>query len=393
MQPWEVSGVEPWQKDGGELLTIGAFARASRLSPKALRLYDELGLLTPARVDPHSGYRHYAPAQLERARLVAWLRRLGMPLARIREVCGLAPAAAAEAVAAYWAQVEADTAARRDLAAFLVDQLSRKDPTTMTASRIPLTLRSAARTDRGLVRPANQDAAYAGHRLLAVADGYGPDGAAAATAALDALRYLDADDRSGPGPQDLTAALEEAAGRAHQALRDAPLATSTGTREATGGPETTGTTLTALLHHGGQLGLLHIGDSRAYVLRDTGLIRLTHDHSFVQSLIDEGRLTPEEAPAHPQRALLLRSLDPTTECAPDVTLLEVRPGERYLLCTDGLTGVVPPETLQRVLATAPGPAEAVTELIALAREAGAPDNVGCVVADARAAGPATAAAA
>ncbi|GAB7032947.1 MerR family transcriptional regulator [Streptomyces sp. NPDC021749] len=369
-----------------ELLTIGAFARASRLSPKALRLYDELGLLTPARVDPHSGYRHYAPAQLERARLVAWLRRLGMPLARIREVCELAPAAAAEAVAAYWAQVEADTAARRDLAAFLVDQLSRKDVTTMTASPLPLTLRAAGRTDRGLVRPANQDAAHAGHRLLAVADGYGPDGAAAATAAIDALRHLDADDSDGRAtlpPADLLAALEEAAGNAHQALRDAPLAV--GSADAGSTVHTTGTTLTALLQHGGQLGLLHIGDSRAYVLRDTGLIRLTHDHSLVQSLIDEGRLTPEEAPTHPQRAQLLRSLDPATDFAPDVTLLEVRPGERYLLCTDGLTGVVPPETIQRVLATAPGPAEAVTELIALAHEAGAPDNVGCVVADVKAA--------
>lgn len=127
----------------GELLTIGAFARASRLSPKALRLYDELGLLTPERVDPRSGYRHYAPAQLERARLVAWLRRLGMPLARIREVCELTPDAAASAVAAYWAQVEADTAARRDLAAFLVDQLSRKD-TVMTEPATPLTMRCAA---------------------------------------------------------------------------------------------------------------------------------------------------------------------------------------------------------------------------------------------------------
>ncbi len=130
------------------------------------------------------------PAQLERARLVAWLRRLGMPLARIREVCELAPAAAAAAVAAYWAQVEADTAARRDLAAFLVDQLSRKD-TAMTEPHTPLTMRCAALTDQGLVRPANQDAAYAGPRLLAVADGYGPGGGPAATAAIEALKVLE----------------------------------------------------------------------------------------------------------------------------------------------------------------------------------------------------------
>jgi DNA-binding transcriptional MerR regulator len=109
------------------LLTIGEFARASRLSQKALRLYDELGLLPPARTDPGSGYRFYQPAQLERARLVAWLRQLGMPLARIRVVCDLDRPAAAGEVAAYWAQVEADTASRRDLAAFLVDQLSGKE--------------------------------------------------------------------------------------------------------------------------------------------------------------------------------------------------------------------------------------------------------------------------
>ncbi|MGW7572448.1 MerR family transcriptional regulator [Streptomyces sp. NPDC054765] len=349
---------------GGELLTIGAFARACRLSPKALRLYDELGLLTPARVDPHSGYRHYAPAQLEQARLVAWLRRLGMPLARIREVCELAPAESAAAVAAYWARVEADTAARRDLAAFLVDQLSRKD-TGMTEPRTPLTMRCAALTDQGLLRPAHQDAAYAGGRLLAVADGYGPGGGRAATAAIEALKDLEHRDLTSA---DLVAVLEEAAHRAHRALRAAPPA-----------DEASGSTLTALLRSGAQLALLHIGDSRAYVLRDSGFFRITHDHSLVQSLVDEGRLTPEEASSHPQRALLLRSLEGGTEFAPDLQLLAARPGERYLLCTDGLTSVVPAETIQDVLTTADAPDQAVRQLIRLAREAGAPDNVACVV--------------
>lgn len=355
------AGVSGVPYDGGELLTIGAFARASRLSPKALRLYDELGLLTPERVDPRSGYRLYAPAQLERARLVAWLRRLGMPLARIREVCELAPDTAASAVAAYWAQVETDTAARRDLAAFLVDQLSRKD-TVMTEPATPLTMRCAALTDQGLVRPAHQDAAYAGPRLLAVADGYGPSGDLAATAAIEALKDLEHRDLTSA---DLLAVLEEAARCAHRAAPSAD--------------EATGSTLTALLRSGSQLALLHLGDSRAYVLRDSGLFRITHDHSVVQSLVDEGRLTPEEASSHPQRALLLRSLDGATEFAPDLQLLEARPGERYLLCTDGLTSVVPPETIQDVLTAADDPDRAVVELIRLAREAGAPDNVACVV--------------
>lgn len=365
---------EPGDAAAGALLTIGAFARACRLSPKALRLYDELGLLPPARVDPVNGYRHYAPHQLERARTVAALRRLGMPLARIREVCALPPDRAAEAVAAYWAQVEADTAARRDLAAFLVDQLSRKDTAMTTDHTTPLTLRCAARTDRGLIRPANQDAVHAGPRLLAVADGYGPAGGPAAAAALEALRPLDDADLT---PDDVLTALEEAARRAHRAVR-ALAAPDSGTAPGT----EAGTTLTALLRAGSRLALLHIGDSRAYVLRDSGLFRITHDHSLVQSLIDEGRLTPEEAPAHPQRALLQRALDGSRDTAtPDLDLLDARPGERYLLCTDGLTTVLPPGTLQTTLATAATPDQAVHDLIALAREAGAPDNIGCVVAE------------
>src|SRR5579862_4865862 len=120
-----------------DLLTIGAFARASRLSPKALRLYDSLGLLAPAHVDEVSGYRFYRPDQLERARLVAWLRRLGMPLARIGAVCDLAqqtPGQAAAQVAAYWAQTEAELAAQRALAADLIRYLSGED-TTMSATQ------------------------------------------------------------------------------------------------------------------------------------------------------------------------------------------------------------------------------------------------------------------
>lgn len=110
-----------------DLVSIGEFARLSRLSPKALRLYDELGLLVPARVDPDTGYRRYAPAQLEPARLVAGLRRLGVPLARIKEILALEPAAAAGEVRAYWAAAEAEHAARRGLAGHLADRLEGKE--------------------------------------------------------------------------------------------------------------------------------------------------------------------------------------------------------------------------------------------------------------------------
>ncbi|MEU0048357.1 MerR family transcriptional regulator [Streptomyces sp. NPDC006309] len=348
-----------------ELLTIGAFAKASRLSPKALRLYDELRLLRPARVDPDTGYRYYATAQLERARLVAWLRRLGMPLAGIRAVCALDPADAAREIRAYWARVEAETAVRRDLAAFLVDQLTgepERAPTTM------MELRYHAHSDRGHVRPANQDSVYAGRGLLAVADGFGPAGAPASSAAVAALKRLA--DRGEPAAGGVLDLLEDAVRDASEAVRD--LAEGDGEN---------GTTLTALLWTGSKLALVHIGDSRAYVLRDGELFRITHDHSVVQSLVDEGRLTPEEAGSHPQRALLLKALGGGLTPAPDLRLHDARPGDRYLLCSDGLTGVVPDERVRELLAAAPGPDAAVHRLIAAADAAGGLDNVSCVVAD------------
>ncbi|MFK4105809.1 MerR family transcriptional regulator [Streptomyces sp. NPDC019531] len=343
-----------------EWLTIGAFARASRLSPKALRLYDELELLRPARVDAATGYRYYTPGQLEQARLVAWLRRLGMPLARIRTVCALPPAAAADEIRAYWARVEAETAVRRDLAAFLADELTaapRKDTNV-------LELRYSAHSDPGRVRPANQDTAYAGARLLAVADGYGPAGAPASSAAVAAMRFLDTD--------------ELPAGNVLNLLEDAVHGASEAVRDVDAGADENGTTLTALLWTGSRLALVHIGDSRAYLLRGGALFRITHDHTVVQSLIDEGRLTREEAVTHPQRALLLKAL---TTGTPDLKLHDAEPGDRYLLCSDGLCAIVPDAAIRDLLTAAPDPEAAVHRLVDAANAAGGPDNVSCVVAD------------
>lgn len=352
-----------------ELLTIGTFAKASRLSPKALRLYDELGLLTPARVDPVTGYRLYAPAQLEQARLVAWLRRLGMPLARIQQVCALEAGPAAEEIRAYWAQVEADTAARRDLATFLIDHLSWKDP-AMSAPTKPLGIRYAALSDTGLVRESNQDTAYAGSRLLAVADGFGGAGGPAGAAAVDALKRLETD--SLPAG-DLLNLLEDAIEQAKQAVN--------GVAGPGSSSEEAGTTLTAMLWTGSQLALVHIGDSRVYLLRDGELFQITHDHTMVQSMVDEGRLTPEEAATHPQRALLVRALGQGADDTHDLRLHDARQDDRYLLCSDGLSSVVQTEEIRRVLSGTSDPEQAVRELIALANGSGGPDNVSCVVAD------------
>ncbi|WP_037605801.1 MerR family transcriptional regulator [Streptacidiphilus rugosus] len=347
-----------------ELLTIGAFARLARLTPKALRLYDELGLLRPARVDPASGYRYYGTDQLEQARLVAWLRLLGMPLARIAAVGALPPAEAAAEVGAYWAQVEQDTESRRRLALFLADHLEGKDPATMSnRQNTTLTLRCAAASDTGLVREANQDTAYAGPGLLAVADGFGAAGARAGALAVDALKPLTGPP---PGQGDVLNALAEAVAAANRDM---------------GALEESGSTLTALLWTGSELALVHVGDSRAYLLRGGELFRITTDHSHVQTLVDEGRLTADEAAAHPQRALLTRALDGRADSRADLVLRQVQAGDRYLLCSDGLSAVLPEPEIRRVLVGAEDPDAAVRGLVVLARRAGGPDNVACAVAD------------
>ncbi|MEU8421084.1 MerR family transcriptional regulator [Micromonospora sp. NPDC048835] len=349
------------------LMTIGAFARAARLTPKALRLYDRVGLLVPAAVDPESGYRLYDPVQLPVARLVAQLRRLGMPLATVRAVCALEPPAAAAAIAAYWREVSADTAARARLATLLVDHLS-EGGTTVSDLNSPVVLRCAAGCDTGLVRDSNEDNAYAGERLLVVADGMrGPGGAAASAAAVDALKPLGVVDVPAADLLTVLAGAVSDADRAVQGLAtdaDQPV-----------------TTVTALLFSGSRLAVVHVGDTRAYLLRGGELSLLTQDHTWVQAQVDQGRLDREQAATHPQRAVLVRALGGGRQVEADLALRTALPGDRYLLCSDGLSAVVDRADLRSALVAAATPQDTVRELIALARAEGAPDNVACVVAD------------
>jgi protein phosphatase len=140
-----------------------------------------------------------------------------------------------------------------------------------------------------------------------------------------------------------------------------------------------GTTLTAILFAGGRLGLCHVGDSRAYLVRDGQLSQITHDDTFVQTLIDDGRITAEEANSHPQRSLLLRALN-GQEVEPDLSMREARAGDRYLLCSDGLSGVVSEETIADALKD-PDPEATADRLVELALRSGGPDNVTVIVAD------------
>lgn len=234
-----------------------------------------------------------------------------------------------------------------------------------------LILRFAAGSDVGLLRDGNEDSAYAGPHLLVVADGMGgaAAGEVASSVVVAALSRLDEDDPGG----DLIAVLEQQIQRAEQQLGALV--------DAQPGLAGMGTTVTAALRSGSRLGLLHIGDSRGYLLRDGRLEPITHDHTLVQSLVDAGRLTAEEARTHPQRNVITRSLDGAHHVQPDLSVREVRDGDRLLLCSDGLSGVVSGETLEVTLAEAPDPDHAVDELIALALKAGGPDNITCIVAD------------
>jgi serine/threonine protein phosphatase PrpC len=232
-----------------------------------------------------------------------------------------------------------------------------------------LVLRYAVRSDRGLVRNNNEDSVYAGPRLLAIADGMGGHaaGEVASKLVVGSLEYLDEDRPL----DDLITTLRDAVQDANQGIADA-VATD-------GKLDGMGTTLTALRFARGQVGLVHVGDSRAYLLRGGVLSQITHDDTYVQSLVDSGRLTMDEAAHHPRKSVILRALT-GTDVDPDISIREARAGDRYLLCTDGLSDVVTADTISATL-TEGTAQEAADRLVELALRGGGPDNVTCVVAD------------
>ena len=232
-----------------------------------------------------------------------------------------------------------------------------------------LVLRYAARSDVGLVRSNNEDSVYAGARLLALADGMGGHaaGEVASQLVIAALAHLDDDEPGG----DLLAKLDAAVHSGNSAIAAQV--------EMEPDLEGMGTTLTAILFAGNRIGMIHIGDSRGYLLRDGELTQITKDDTFVQTLVDEGRITKEEAHSHPQRSLIMRALT-GHEVEPTLTMREVRLGDRYLLCSDGLSDPVSDETILDALKI-PDVTDSADRLIELALRGGGPDNVTVVVAD------------
>lgn len=237
---------------------------------------------------------------------------------------------------------------------------------------MPFAFHYAARSDVGMVRSNNEDSGYAGPRLLAMADGMGghAGGDVASSTVIAALVELDDDAVSG---REVSQALLDRIHAANGELGDAV--------QEDARLDGMGTTLIALLRSHDKVVLAHIGDSRAFLVRDGQVTQITKDHSFVQNLVDEGRITAQDAQTHPQRSLVTRVLTGDATDEPDLVVRQGRIGDRYLICSDGLSDYVARDTIDDVLLTVADPGECADRLVALALRAGAPDNVTVVIGD------------
>jgi PPM family protein phosphatase len=238
---------------------------------------------------------------------------------------------------------------------------------------VAIALRYAARSDLGLGPKArNEDSGYAGPNLLVLADGMGGHAAGdvASSMIVGELAPLDA--------EDVTA--DQAIGLLEEALRSANVKLTKAMRDnsdLTG----MGSTTIVMLRTGNKLAMAHIGDSRAFMLRGDRFSQITKDHSFVQQLVDEGRISKEEAGHHPQRSVVTRVMTGQPDDEPDTSLREAKIGDRFLLCSDGLSDFVGADVIEEVLREAGSPGEAADRCIEIALKASTRDNVTVIVAD------------
>lgn len=354
-----------------ELMAIGEFSDRSGLSARRLRTYAEEGLLTPAAVDSGSGYRYYSPCQLSDARVIDALRKADVPLADIHAFMRLP---SDERLDAWERQLHSDANHRQKALALARRLLTeREHPSFPTANpdfkeRFVTTLRTAGRTEIGQLRENNEDVIVSSDRLALVADGMGghPGGEIAANVAagvISAVFMGQSDDE-----------LETAVRAANWVIRDRAISQS--------GLEGMGTTICAAgLLASGQLALVHVGDSRAYLCHEGVLSQLTKDHSVTAELIERGELSEEEAAQHPYYGVLTRALGVAPDVEIDRRTLAVEKGDRLLLCSDGLFNELSVDEIASAAEGAGDPAAIVDTLIEQANAQGGRDNVSVVVAE------------
>src|SRR5690349_2684992 len=232
---------------------------------------------------------------------------------------------------------------------------------------------SAAVSHVGKIRSNNQDSGYAGAHLFVVADGMGGHAGGDVASAIAAKRVAEADQAYATA-EDAEFALQSALIAANGLLAETVFEHS----ELTG----MGTTVSGILRVGDKVAMAHIGDSRIYRFRDGKLEQISSDHTFVQRLVDSGRITAEEAAVHPRRSVLMRVLG-DVDAAPeiDTAIYDVRSGDRWLLCSDGLSSYVSEEKISSILQTVRTAQGAADRLVKESLDHGAPDNVTVVIAD------------
>jgi serine/threonine protein phosphatase PrpC len=233
----------------------------------------------------------------------------------------------------------------------------------------------AAATDVGRMRKNNEDSYLSSQPVAAVADGMGGHSAGEVASAI-AIEELAALGSRGPWENETAATddLKQAILRANRRIRE--MAASD--RKLNG----MGTTLVALLEDGDMVHVANVGDSRGYLLRQGELSQVTVDHSLVQELVDDGRLSPEDAERHPQRSVITRALGIDPEVEFDLFTYKLQVGDRLLLCSDGLSDVVEPSQIRKVLLRFRSAQHAARQLVTVANEQGGPDNITVIVVDA-----------
>ena len=361
----------------GDLLPIGEFAERCGLSPKVLRTYASAGLLTPAAVDGASGYRYYSQRQLHEARTIALLRQAGVPLRDISTFLNNPSTARLD----QWEQdlgaetrsrMQALQEARQHVISTTLDNTEPAGPVSARGERNMIHLSAEAASDIGKLRASNQDVLLVDDELFGVADGMGghAGGEVAAGLAAEVLRSGFNCNRTADG-------LLEACREANRAI----WSRAEDDAELTG----MGTTLTAvaLVSSGGapELAVVHVGDSRVYLVQQGETHRVTRDHTLTGDLIGTGELTEAQAREHPHRHILTRALGVGPEVEPDLVHLTANSGDRLLVCTDGLFNELEEHEISSVLTSVQKPKEAAADLVRFANSRGGHDNVSVVVID------------
>jgi len=234
----------------------------------------------------------------------------------------------------------------------------------------PTAVRAASLTDVGKVREANEDACFAGAHVFAVADGLGGHraGEVASTLALESIATLD-----GLDARRASERLGDAVRKANRSVSDRASQNDS--------MKGMGTTMTVVALDGYTAHLAHVGDSRCYLIRGDSITRLSRDHTLVARMVDEGKITSEQADQHPQRSILTRALGAERDVEVDEARFSLIGGDRLLLCSDGLTGVLSDEEIQRVAASGSDLAEICARLVSEANARGGPDNITVVLVD------------